>query len=281
MHFNNKSFYIHIGFHKTASTSLQLLLNEFSKHQDAIRIINPIDFRHYWNKRHIQKQNIIELFNSVLDKHDTVFLSEENISGETFEIFKQERLYENLNNNLISLKRTLPEAEITLICFIRNMATFLPSIYAEALNWFPFQPFEKIYQGNIFQSWVPVIKDIAFSFPKAQIRVACYEDYKEVYEKILQPLKINEYGIYFDINRVTNKSCSYQAIKLHECLSKVLPPIIHGPAFRQIRRIDTFSKQKYMPFTENVILKMSKNYQNDKAVIENLPNVEFIKPHLM
>ena len=238
MPFNNKSVYIHIGFHKTASTSLQLLLDEFSKNQDVIRIINPVDFRHYWKNRHIQKQNIIGLFNSMLNKHDTVFLSEENISGETFEIFKQARLYENLNHNLISLKRTLPEANITVICFIRNMATFLPSIYAEALNWFPFQPFEKVYQGNIFQSWVPVIKDIASSFPKAQIRVACYEDYKEVYEKILQPLQINKYAMKFDINRFINKSCSYQAIKIHECLSKALPPKIHGVAFRQIRRID-------------------------------------------
>lgn len=281
MHFKNKSFYIHIGFHKTASTSLQLLLNEFSKHQDTIRIINPIDFRHYWEKRHVQKQNVIELFNSVLNKHNTVFLSEENISGETFEIFEQERLYENLNHNLISLKRTLPEAEVTLICFIRNMATFLPSIYAEALNWSPFQPFEKIYQGNIFQSWVPVIKDIASSFPKAQIRVACYEDYKEVYERILQPLNINKNGMHFDINRVTNKSCSYQAIKIHSCLSKALPPKFHGLAFRQNRRIDIFSKRKYAPFAENVILKMSKIYQNDKAVIEKMPNVEYVKPHLM
>lgn len=278
---NNKSVYIHIGFHKTASTSLQLLLDEFSKNQDVIRIINPVDFRHYWENRHIQKQNIIGLFNSMLNKHDTVFLSEENISGESFEIFKQARLYENLNHNLISLKRTLPEANITLICFIRNMATFLPSIYAEALNWFPFQPFEKVYQGNIFQSWVPVIKDIASSFPKAQIRVACYEDYKEVHEKILQPLQINKYAMKFDINRFINKSCSYQAIKIHECLSKALPPKIHGVAFRQIRRIDISSKRKYMPFAENVIFKMDKNYQNDKEVIEKLPNVEFVKPHLM
>ena len=196
---------LHLGVHKTATTHIQDTLTEIRpalarSGLDAIpnAVLRPLwptllphrrDPRRWLPGRGTGRRIEAALAPFRLGP-DRIFLSEENILGETHEIFGN-TLYPNLASRLRVTTRVGQGREMHLFLAIRRMDGFLGSAYAEALRFFTFKaPFEVL--GARYAAapprWTEVIGRIRRTVPDVPLTVWRYEDYAANTKPILTHL---------------------------------------------------------------------------------------------
>lgn len=191
---------IHLGAHKTATTHFQRVLEARRPdlRQDGIHALTPSTFRPIWTEREKRYRRWRRLITAGVPvgaagtksflreigapnrPGGRIVLSEENIIGDTRHGLGAV-LYPDLSWRVGLLRSSLGgNAQVRLFFSIRNLATFLPSIYAEALRFFAFDaPFETVAAAALAQPprWTDVVARLRTAWPEASVSVWRYEDY--------------------------------------------------------------------------------------------------------
>ena len=194
-----RSWRIHLGAHKTATTHLQETLAA-ARRPLAARgldyIPNP-DIRGaklaptLWRRRPIARVPILgpsrmrEAIEAVLEPlrigPTNVVLSEENIIGVPHQIFEAPT-YPQLTTSIARLASLALQAELVLFLSIRPYDTLLPSAYAEALKHAPppEDGFEAVRARAMAAppSWFDIVRRIRAAAPAAPLRIWRQEDYR-------------------------------------------------------------------------------------------------------
>jgi len=272
---------LHLGVHKTASTHLQRVLSDTFRDDDRVMYIGPSEFRKFTKWKKGENCFDVDYSRAYLEKNSSVaenlILSEENICGDTFDAFDNDRLYENISQRLNSLSEFFNAfEEIEIFVTIRNPATYLPSVYCEALRWRAYRPFSDLYHGKHNQSWVPVIKDILQALPGRKINVMAYENYREDLTNILKMMGAVT-PVALKSERVVRPSFVSRSIKVMEPISRYIPKRIQ-PQFLFIvdfflRKVDA---KKFQPFSRDEVDVLSTRYRRDIEELSQLTNINLV-----
>ena len=271
---------IHLGFHKTASTHFQSMIKHLSaNNKKAINYMSPAEIRGKTFIENINNKNLSGVLNKIKKDDRNVFISDENLSGHTADIFHEDRLYENITRRLKFLKICFDKNDdIEIRIFIRNMATFLPSIYCEALLWTKFRPFSSVYQNNFYQSWIPVIKDLKDFWPEAKITIAKYEEYQNVVTAMMEPLVLSEDYKTSKIYQRIRERPSQRTISSYMSIMSKIPQQLHPvllkfPLLKTLKKINRLHSDSFQPFNLSTIETLDKIYINDWKVIRNTSGI--------
>jgi hypothetical protein len=272
--------YLHLGFHKTASTHFQGILKATFSNDKRFLYVGPLAFRKFTKWKRDDQFNIDyseAYLKNISSMTENLILSEENICGETFDIFKHDRLYENIFSRLSSLSEFFNAFEdIEIFVSIRNPISHLPSMYCEALRWRPYRKFHLIYHGNYYQSWVPVIEDIVKAFPSSKINIMLYEHYHEDLPIILKMMG-GTASVALETKKVFRPSFVSRAIKMMGLISCFIPKSFHCKILHLLdlflRRIDL---EKFQPFNQSEIEVLSKQYLKDIEKLSKIENINII-----
>lgn len=273
--------HLHLGAHKTATTHFQNVL-------EANRCLYPEDTSYVsmqalrdhlvWGRNNIlvwkKSGNYLESLLSSPGK--TLVISEENIAGETKDVFTHNSLYEKLEKRLSSLGRFTSKFDETEIWFsIRAIDSFLPSIYCEALKHFPYRRFNQVYKGQTELSWVPVIEQISRAFPHSRINILRYENYMELLPKVIYRIfKCNREWDYLVDERPLS-SLNHRALMLMDNLRFVLPRRIPRKIIQNLSsKFDDWGfGEKFSPYSELERKHLYDLYQSDISIIRKIDNV--------
>ena len=181
---------MHLGAHKTATTHFQSVL-EANRHlyHDHSTYVGMEEFRNNVRrtKGGIDFASSAPFLNKIKALSSTLIISEENLSGETKDIYDALLLYSNLEDRLNDFKRFTQDFEEVEIWFsVRSMDSFLPSIYCEALRHFPYKSFKEVYGMNYSQTWLRVIQSICRVFPNSKVNVIRYENYASALPEVIK-----------------------------------------------------------------------------------------------
>jgi hypothetical protein len=274
---------LHLGFHKTASTHLQTALAKTVKGADNLRFVGPKEFRAntYWfsqRKLGINQQHSKPYLDELTCTANHVVISDGNICGHSDDIFRHTALYEDLTSRLCSLTAFTTQFERTEVwVVIRNPATFLPSIYSEAMRWKPFLDFDHVFSSNYKQSWLPVISSIQAALPKSKINVFCYEDYPTGGRALIESLGLDSRIFQTMQANIIRRSASRRSMLLHKQLSVVLPKTIQKRLLQLIESVDGQEYKKFAPFTELEIQELDSLYAQDIERIKQASGINFIR----
>lgn len=273
--------HLHLGAHKTATTHFQNVLEtNRSFYPKDTNYVSMQSMRNHlvWGKNntlvwHRSGNYLKSLLNT---HHSVLIISEENISGETKDIFTHSSLYEKLEPRLTSLLEFISQFEEIEIWFsIRSMDSFLPSIYCESLKHFPYNRFNRVYQGHIEHSWVPVIQQIRNVLPCSRINILRYENYMEALPQVISCMfKSNESWNYLVDERPLS-SLNHDAVTLLDKMRFVLPKRVPRKFVQNLsNKFDYFSGgTKFSPFCEREKEYLNNQYENDINIIRILENV--------
>ena len=191
---------VHLGAHKTATTHFQQVLETCASDlaQDGIHILTPSTFRSIWTARVNRTRRGRRIFPASMligaigssafrrriagPGHSTgrIVISEENVIGDTPHGLGAV-LYPDLSWRVGLLRSLLGRNTPVQIFFsVRNLATYLPSTYAEALRFFAFDaPFETVAATALAQPprWTDLVARLRAAWPEASVSVWRYEDY--------------------------------------------------------------------------------------------------------
>jgi len=277
------NLHIHLGAHKTGTTHLQELLNfhQTDLKNQGILYIPLLELRakltDIYSSKSITKP--LDFYQYVIERSSgftKVILSEENLMGNTNNIFNQRELYQNNLPFLSILSELIKRSEVKLFFSVRNLATFLPSIYSEALNWSSYQPFEKTYHSNFLNlSWMSVIAKLqSLNRP---LFLWKYEDYKEHCKEILREISFDS-KVDWQEHKVPmlRRSSSKNLMKCYEEISTQLGGD-HRKIYRLLREYFPITKQedRFEPFAKVLTDHFDQSYQRDISSIKSCDGIEF------
>ena len=269
--------HLHLGLHKTASSHLQTLLQMSSGRfpESTEYIPNPIVRQNLTFEYNAKKA--CAFFESVasLDAKN-IIISEENICGHSYGFFHNTEFYADLEKHLDRLDFLNDMFDtIDIWVSIRDQATFIPSIYCEALRWGKFQGLDKLLAGNFHQSWVPVIKTISSAFEKARVRVLLYENYHENLPELFEALTGCPYEAELSPQQTINHSLNAMSVRLAARCNALLPFSLPPAAVTGLHTLTRdFSRGKYSPFTSPQQDLLRQLYQQDKTELKRQSNSE-------
>ena len=274
---------LHLGFHKTASTHLQGILESVVPEYDGIRYVGPLEFRAktVWFKaryKGLDQKRSEAYLKELSSSSGTVVISDENICGHSDDIFRHSRFYEHLFGRLQSLSAFSDRFDTTDVWVaIRNPATFIPSIYCEAMRWKGYQSFSEVFQGDFNQSWLPVIRDILDALPNSNINVICYENYRASIPQFFDDLGVDT-GLFNDKESdVVRRSPSWHSIKTYKNISYFLPLRLQKRLLQFIERFDGPDSEPFAPFSELEIKRHNTSYAQDIASIAVEKRVKLVE----
>lgn len=194
-----RSWRIHLGAHKTATTHLQetLAAARASLAEKGIDYIPNPDIREnklaptLWRRRPIARVPILgpsrmrEVIEAVLEPlrigPGCVVLSEENIIGVPHQILETP-IYPQVTTSVSRLASLGLQAELALFLSIRSYDTLVPSAYAEALKHAPPPEggFATVRERLLAAppSWFDLVHRICTAAPMTSLRIWRQEDYR-------------------------------------------------------------------------------------------------------
>jgi hypothetical protein len=146
-----KKIIIHLGLHKTATTSLQEFLqgNAGKLLRRGVRYIPLQRMRTdvtplFWSVDKSRRAKLTELLDAI--DQETVLLSDENLIGTPGEL-TQGGLYTYAGNRVRTFCEDMKDSRITLFLTLREPHLFLTSMYSEYLRHNDFVSFEQFLTG--------------------------------------------------------------------------------------------------------------------------------------
>jgi hypothetical protein len=296
--------YLHLGVHKTATTYLQ---NLFAHNQGRI----AIGGRAYWRldelrpvlanglaEARTRRNERFGFVRQLLCNHappfrrleemlaipmDTI-LSEENILGHPFQALHG-KFYIRARENLGLIKPALDDREIEIWLSVRNYATFLCSLYAEALRHAYAKPIEHFVEMTRSPDgqWPALVETVHECFPDARIVVWAYENFSELRPRIVGRLS----GVPFsDLAPLptddVRPSPSGQAVELQSeragSLRTSLERKLSMAMLEDEYPLNRFPR-KFNPWNEDDMERMQSAYARDLKWVGSFDYVEFLNVH--
>lgn len=271
--------HLHIGAHKTATTHFQNVL-EANRHlyHCNIHYLCTEELRNNlrWSNGRVDLTSCELYLDKIRSLSPTLVISEENLSGETKDIYKQLFSYSDIENRLNSFREFTQDFDEIEVWFgIRSMDGFLPSIYSESLRHWPYKEFEKVYARNYSQIWLPVIKSIRQVFPNARINVIRYENYMAALPLVIERIfGSNKNWEYLEGER-PRTSMNHYACKLMQTGHFFIPAKISSRVIQNLSNLldDKNIGYKFAPFNQNQVDEFLGIYSKDINAIRQLENV--------
>ncbi len=181
---------LHLGAHKTATTSIQMALNGARADLQALgtALILPNDLRRGGAADQVDEHGdapSLEMQLLTMAGDETVqriVLSEENLIGSSGHNLARRSLYPNVTRRLRKLPAALDHPNVTVLFALRDYGPFLSSSATTAVR-----------RGKVFdpetlrtaflvlhRSWVDVVAEIRERFPAANLRIWRYEQFSQV-----------------------------------------------------------------------------------------------------
>ncbi|WP_275286410.1 hypothetical protein [Halomonas elongata] len=167
---------LHLGAHKTATTSLQAVLKKNRRllSENDIFYYPREEFRDevtrpYFYPRVLKKSGKVRLLDVIQDSglyrgEEKVVISEENLLSLVQEIFVREEFYPSAGERLEKMKYFFDGVEVDGVFFtVREYVGFIPSVYTQinkSLKFVDFEGFKKNFSSWGF-SWLSVVEDIS------------------------------------------------------------------------------------------------------------------------
>lgn len=271
--------HLHLGAHKTATTHFQKVL-EVNRcfYYDNISYIEMEEFRSNlrWKGGRVDFPSCGAYLNEIKGSCSTLVISEENLSGEAKDIYKNLFLYSEIENRLDSFRTfTQDFDEIEVWFSIRSMDSFLPSIYCESLKHWRYKKFAKVYAGNYTQTWLPVIKSIRRVFPNARINVIRYDNYMAVLPSVIKRIfGENENWDYLEESRL-RASMNHYACNLTPPGMRFIPAKISSRMLQGLSNLLNTNNlgHKFSPFNQQQVDGFLSVYEKDINVIKQMKQV--------
>ena len=273
---------LHLGFHKTASSHLQQVLAATCSDRDSLRYVGPKEFRDktVWfslRQKGLDQKRSGNYLAELSTSADTVVISDENICGHSDDIFTHCRLYEHISSRLQSLSAFSGQFNTTEVWVaIRNPATFLPSIYCEAMRWKAYEDFRTVFKGDFQQCWLPVIRDIHDALPNCNINVFCYENYSRDILEFFTDMGLDTRLFDDSKSDIVRRSPTEHSIRIYKQVSTIVPRRLQKRILQVIERLDRNTNEKFSPFSRIEIQQLNALYTDDMARIKRELNVNFI-----
>ena len=274
---------LHLGAHKTATTHIQLILenNRDILLDNKIRLLTPKDLR----------PNFITILKNISNSNllkdvDILIISEENIAGVPYDLKISSGIYSNVKEKLNIIKYIFPNDDIEIFFSIRSYDEFYRSSYLEVVRNRGYIPFKDFYNQDRFinNSWLSVIKSFIEVVSEENITIWCYEDFKELTPLIISQLTDN-------ISQVDKILLSYKDIRTRPSLSSrtinILNSFYSSNNKEEGNKIIEYLNNKYpissnnppyIPFNNKNRIRLQERYIGDINFIDKkYYNVNFLK----
>ena len=284
----------HIGAHCTDDDRLlkSLLKNIDSFADDGVKIPGPGKYRRLIRET-IQGLNGSKptaetraiLMDAILDDEPTerLVLSNQNFICVPNRIFEDGIFYGQTEPKIRALHDIFAEDDIEIFLSLRNPATFVPAAYAKSDH----DDWDKFMRGMHPSDirWSDIIRRIQHVAPRSHLTVWCNEDTPLIWAELIRRMA----GVLPD-HKITGGFDLLAAIMSQQGLNRFLNYMrAHPPKTEaQKRRIigafldkyaldDEIEEEIDFPgMTEDMIEEISMAYENDVAMITNMPGVSFI-----
>lgn len=303
---------LHIGAHRTGTTSLQQLCSQNRKllSENGIAFWGPkimrLGARKRWiSMHHSTNLNKLELmekqkikadvkrqFKAVQNNnHNRLIVSDENFLGTMKKNFDTVTLYPNCKDNLIAYRNLLPRAPSTIIFSIRSYETYWQSTFSFLVTkgWiFDFDKIKPMILSNA-RGWVEVIKDIRQVFSDSLIKIWLYSSN----EKSILALLYNILGAEKDLllgHKKPKSNYSFNEVALQKFFELGEKPTTEFIGLRQklIKTTGVIGKKlELFSASENETLKVkyfndldeisAMSISDDLLEVSNYEKVDYIK----
>lgn len=180
---------LHLGAHKTATTSIQMALDAERADLRArgTALLLPRDLRQPATGPHRRRDRATELEQQLCDAvaDDAIhrlILSEENLTGSSGHNLARKSLYPSVTRRLGKLPRTLNHPNVTVLFALRDYGPYLSSSATTAIR--RGKVFDTVALRTAFllmhRHWLDVVQDIQAVFPSSNLRLWRYEDFDAV-----------------------------------------------------------------------------------------------------
>jgi len=285
--------YLLCGAHKTASTHFERALSAhaelFAKRDAAV--VGPKGLREAFGPLVAEAKDggdlgalrgrAAEILARMAPGSDTLFLCDENLLGGTEPkmLFGEGGLYPWAGRRLARFKSLFPEAKVRLALATRNLGTFLPSAYGEALHHAPYAPFEAYLAGvdKASLSWAELVSRLRAEV-EVPVYVWRYEDYPHVAQSIVHELLGRGVSTKFEVTEAPSRvGLSAAAI---DQLAKAKLQKKRRPDLAELKR--SYPKSVLYPglkpFSEADLEAFSMRYAEDFAQLEEMRRVTVLRP---
>lgn len=206
--------HLHLGAHKTATTSIQNIFekNRNLLHENSIFVPNLQKFRQETHQFNGTKINSFEKysFEKKLDEVKYFLISDENLLGDLKPLVQDGIFYPFCEQKLKRLSIWLPSSPGKIFLSIRSYEEYFPSAISEILKEdqnLILREKTIIRLLKIKYGWTDLLQKIQKVFPHSQIIIWKYEDIKSVLPTILNKMLFDlniQYKI--PLNTMHNKS---------------------------------------------------------------------------
>lgn len=288
---------LHLGAHRTATTTLQTTLdeNEAALGEHGFRVLTPTSKarRKEFSVRNFSNQILRCCSRGVVGKlkyrrkaanilrelvgatpRDRLLISDENLLGPIYEHFDQ-GIYPKSRCCLVETGRSLGRVPEVAFLTVRDYASFFQSAYAMLAlydpNFFPSEDEVARHDWTSFsRGWDAVVSDIRKALPQTLLLVALFED--DPVGKNLQAMLGKEASRELEIpeNKRINTAPTREAIE-HALSNK------QDEAYSADGTIDRFSEgEKFSLYDADIASRLSDRYRADLESIEGMPGVVFL-----
>lgn len=256
-----KSAFIHIGMHKTATTTMQkIYFPIIQAYGDNIVVNEPTVYRY------LEKCWKFDIYERTTEFHevqnhlksissDNILISMEAFCGDLFNGYK----IENYEEKLLHLKELFSETKLELLFARRDLPGWIISCYKESIKEHHYKPFNSfIANFGTNEVGMPVVK--AFSIPtlceKLRLKITVFEfDQIKENDKIIANYLLeqtnNNVALLLDAkSEVQNQGYSFQAIAFILALNKycswLLPNGIFFKGPKSIYKIEYYWNNNFV-----------------------------------
>jgi len=269
--------HLHIGAHKTATTHFQDYLKKIPVNDDFYFLETDIARKNFSMEGNSCSIQDSERFYKDLasQKYKMVLISDENICGHSYHIFRDRRLYQTIGKRLkrISFFNEIFD-EIDIWLTLRSQETFISSLYCEAIRWGSFKSFSNVFEGNFHQSWLPVIDEVKKSFPCANLNILLYENYGENFPPLIHEITGSAPSQGASPEQAVYTSLNGFSVKASSMINKFCPVPQRPFLIRLISRLSKrFSQGKFQPFSKQQAIELKQLYASDIKALEDDPAI--------
>lgn len=301
---------LHGGFHKTATSYLQSLLQRnrgylarndvmYLHHRDVRKNFTVPCQLNAYEKIGVDRKTKIpdaelrqmthDFFEPVRSTNpSTLIISDENMAGHCGHCVQRGMLYHFRRAFMRSFSNELPFDVSEIYLSVRHYGDFFAAAYGEYLRsatTFRFVEEEDMKQRLLdrMPSWHLTLTAVAEAFPEAEIKVWRYEDFRDVSNKVLQSMC----GGTIDVNHFKHpQSKTVRPSPSHKAMSKFIDLYkTESPeeALLQRQTLETeFPKSDqnpgYHPWSPEEYAKLSLAYKTHWAKIRQNPRFTIIDP---
>jgi hypothetical protein len=254
-----KTVFVHIGTHKTGSTSLKVSLRKSKKYLNS-QGLNYLetDWSYDLMKKneldtevleHIRKAFLKQV--SQCPQNNNIIISAEKFSGDPY------TGYSNAMTLASSLKLITEGFDVKLLVYLRRQDSFIESLYSQSIHqgahW-SFNEFMQTRPSQLFD-WNKLILSFELEFGESQVNVRSYDYFREasdtsLHQDFFEFLGVTDLTKIYQGKKDTNISYSAAALGFARRVNKYIEPSLQK-AFRYGLQKSNSSKRPKLFLTSN------------------------------